>query len=247
MVDIRFWNKLKQEKESFVEIVSKIKDGDMLLRNRFINDYKPFILKSVSQVTGNKNDVESSEEFSIALMAFNEALECYDPEKRHLFVDFSRQVMKRRIIDYMRSSKKNNIILPFSCFNDSGNNDFEEKYLKDINSDHSTDFEIKEEFDSFEKKIKEFKITVEDLVTCSPKHRDTRELCLNIAKIIADDDVLYKKFIDKKTLPFSELVKRVNLCQRSIERNRKFIIAMVLVLKSDLEVLKSYIAYNIGR
>ncbi len=247
MVDIRFWNKFKQDKESFIDIVSKIKNGDTLLRNRFISDYKPFILKSVSQVTGIKNDVESSEEFSVALIAFNEALECYDPEKKHLFVDFSKQVIKRRLIDYIRSSKKNNVFLPFSSFNDSEKNDFEEKYLKDINSDYSTDLEIKEEFYSFEKKIGEFKITVKDLVTCSPKHRDTRELCLNIAKIIADDDLLYKKLIDKKTLPFSDLVKRVNLCQRSIERNRKFIIAMVLVLKSDLEVLKSYIAYNIGR
>ncbi len=246
MVDIRFW-KSKREKESFIEIVRKIKNGDTLLRNRFINDYKPFILKSVSQVTGNKSDVESSEEFSVALIAFNEALECYDPEKKHMFVDFSKQVMKRRIIDYIRSAKRNNIFLPFSSFNDSGNNDFEEKYLKDTSSDYSTDFEIKEEFYNFEKKIGEFKITVEDLVTCSPKHRDTREICLNIAKIVADDDILYNKLLVKKTLPFSELVKRVNVCQRSIERNRKFIIAMVLVLKSDLDVLKSYISYNIGR
>ncbi|MDP4182783.1 MAG: RNA polymerase sigma-I factor [Bacillota bacterium] len=247
MVDIRFWNKIKREKESFIDIIKRIKDGDILLRNKFISDYKPFILKSVSQVTGNKKDVESSEVFSIALIAFNEALECYDASKNRLFTDFSKQVIKRRIIDYMRSSQKASNILPFSYFNDSGNYDFEEKYLKDTYSDHTIDFEIKEEFCSFEKKISEFKMTVEDLITCSPKHRDTRAACLKIAKIVADDDILFKKLMDKKSLPFSELVKRVDLCQRSIERNRKFIIAMVIVLKSDLEVLKNYIIHSIGR
>jgi len=42
-----------------------------------------------------------SDEYSIALIAFNEAIESYDLDKKTKFVSFSKQVIKRRLIDYL--------------------------------------------------------------------------------------------------------------------------------------------------
>ncbi|WP_010250840.1 RNA polymerase sigma-I factor [Acetivibrio cellulolyticus] len=247
MLNLQLYNKLIHEKESLIEIIRKIKNGDLLLRNKFIDDYKPFILKCVSQITGKKNNLVHSDEYSIALIAFNEAIECYDIERKSMFTKFSSQVMKRRIIDYMRSTKKNDITLPFSYFSDSSSSDFEEKYLHDISSDYSGSFDVKEEIKNLELKMLEYKITIEDLISCSPKHNDTRRLCLNVAKIVVENDLLYQILQTNKTLPYKELTKRINLCQRTLEKNRKFIIAMVFVLRSDMDVLKNYIADTIGR
>jgi len=245
---------LRHEKDSFVEIIKRIKAGDALLRNKFIDDFKPFILKCVSQFVGKKSNLTQSDEYSIALIAFNEAIESYNLEKKTLFVSFSKQIIKRRLIDYLRSTKKNNITVPFSYFNDFNtgfndysNNNFEEKYLYDKNSDYSTEFETKEEINNLELKICEYKMTIEDLIECSPKHRDTINLCLNVANIIIENESLYKAFMEKKILPYKELTKHVNLCRRTLEKNRKFIIAMVFILKSDLEILKKYIYDTIGR
>lgn len=254
MINFRSYNLLRHEKDSFVEIIKRIKAGDALLRNKFIDDFKPFILKCVSQFVGKKSNLTQSDEYSIALIAFNEAIESYNLEKKTLFVSFSKQIIKRRLIDYLRSTKKNNITVPFSYFNDFNtgfndysNNNFEEKYLYDKNSDYSTEFETKEEINNLELKICEYKMTIEDLIECSPKHRDTINLCLNVANIIIENESLYKAFMEKKILPYKELTKHVNLCRRTLEKNRKFIIAMVFILKSDLEILKKYIYDTIGR
>lgn len=247
MISFKSYNILRYEKDSFLEIIKKIKDGDVLLRNKFIDDFKPFILKCVYQLVGKKNNLAQSDEYSIALIAFNEAIESYNLDKRTMFVSFSKQVIKRRLIDYLRSTKNNNVTVPFSYLNDYNTSTFEERYLYDKNSDYSSDFDTKEEIKNLELKICEYKMTIEDLIECSPKHRDTIILCLNVANIIIENEFLYQTFRNKKTLPYKELTKRVNLCRRTLEKNRKFIIAMVFVLKSDLEILKKYIYDTIGR
>jgi len=254
LINLGSYNLLRHEKDSFLEIIRRIKDGDNLLRNKFIDDFKPFILKCVSQLVGKKNDLTQSDEYSIALIAFNEAIESYDLDKKTKFVSFSKQVIKRRLIDYLRSTKKNNVAVPFSyfndcnsSFNDSSTGNFEEKFLYDRNSDYSIDFEAREEIKNLELKICEYKMTIEDLIECSPKHRDTIILCLNVANIIIEDESLYQMFNKRKTLPYKELTERFNLCRRTLEKNRKFITAMVLILKSDLEVLKKYIYDTLGR
>ncbi|HOM02341.1 MAG TPA: RNA polymerase sigma-I factor [Acetivibrio sp.] len=254
MINFSSYNLLQQEKDSFLEIIKKIKEGDTLLRNKFIDDFKPFILKCVSQLVGKKNNLTQSDEYSIALIAFNEAIESYDLNKKTKFVSFSKQVIKRRLIDYLRSTNKNVVTVPFSYlnnyntgFSEHSNNTFEEKFLYDKNSDYSIEVETKEEIKNLELKIYEYKMTIEDLIECSPKHRDTIVLCLNVAKIIIENESLYQSFRERKILPYKELAERFNLSRRTLEKNRKFIIAMVFILKSDLEILKKYIYDTMGR
>lgn len=246
LLSLKSCSVLKLERDSFLEIIQKIKNGDVLLRNKFIDDYKPFILKCVYKLVGKKDNLVQSDEYSIALIAFNEALDAYNFDKNTLFISFSKEIIRRRIIDYLRSTKKNDITLPFSYFNDYDSS-FEEEYLCDISSDYCSDFDSKEEIKDLEIKMHEYRITIEDLIDSSPRHRDTRILCLNIAKIIVENEPLFKIFVNKKILPYNELSEHVNLCRRTLEKNRKFIIAMVLVMKSDLDVLKKYIFDTIGR
>lgn len=236
----------KQEADSFLDIIQRIQDGDVLLRNKFINDYKPFILNCVYKLIGKKENLLQSDEYSIALIAFNEALDSYDAGKNTMFVSFSKEIIRRRIIDYLRSTKKNNMTLPFSYFS-SSDSSFEEEFMLDTATDYSSNFDAKEEIKNLEQKMKGFNLSIQDLINSSPKHRDTRVLCLNVAKIVVENELLYRKFIEKKTLPYNELRQHVDLCRRTLEKNRKFIIAMVLIMKSDLDVLKKYISDTIGR
>jgi len=43
LINLGSYNLLRHEKDSFLEIIRRIKDGDNLLRNKFIDDFKPFI------------------------------------------------------------------------------------------------------------------------------------------------------------------------------------------------------------
>jgi RNA polymerase sigma factor len=237
-------NKFWQNSEPIKDIVKKIKSGDNQLKEVLINDYKPFIIKVVSKTIGKYVDLENSEEFSIGLIAFNEAIECYNEDKSPSFLSFAETVIKRRIIDYIRSNYKNSKVYPFTYFENEDNEDkksFEENCLIVDSSSQFDNIEVKEEIILFTKKLGEYGIKLKDLVESVPKHMDSKRLSIKIARILAENKELSEKLEKKKNIPMVDLLKLVNVNHKTVERNRKFILAVYVILNSKLDVLKSYI------
>ena len=223
------------------DIVAKIQKGDNELREDFINEYKPFILKAVSKVTKRFVEIENSEEYSIGLMAFNESIDSYDTKYKRGFFSFSSQVIKRRIIDFIRKNANDKKTLPMTYYQKEDGVNFEEKYLTDEGSGQFENIEVEEEIIMFKNELKKYGITLKDLADCAPKHNDSKILCLNIARAIAGNDILYEKFMRTRNIPLTELLEKVKVYHGTVSRNRKYIIALTLIIKSELEVIKSYV------
>jgi len=241
---LHIFNKLHRKSEPLGDIIEKIKNGDATLREKLIDDYKPFITKVVSKTTGMYVDLKNSEEFSIGLIAFNEAIDCYDVNKNAGFLSFADTVIKRRVIDYKRKDYKNSNVYPLTYFDNDENeysNPFEEKYLTIDASSQFDNIETKEEIVLFIKKLKEFGIELKDLVKSAPKHLDSKRLSISIARILVKNKELSEKLEKKKNIPMVDLMKLVDVNHKTIERNRKFIISVYLILKSELEVMQGYV------
>lgn len=244
MTILHLFDRFRQNSEPIKDSVKKIQAGDTALKERFLNDYKPFVLKVVSKTTRKYADVESSEEFSIALIAFNEAIECFYEEKNSNFLKFAETVINRRLIDYYRSNKKHNNVYPFTYFENENENEgysFEERYLKVEESSQFSNIETREEIEFFIKKLGEFGISLKDLVEKSPKHLDSRRLSIKIARVMSENKDISEKLEESKKIPMKELMRHVDVNHKTIERNRKFILAVYLVLTSKLEVMKGYV------
>jgi DNA-directed RNA polymerase specialized sigma subunit len=93
--------------------VRLIQAGDPDLRNQVITDCLPYI-KGVLRRMLQIPDIEQSDEFSIALSAFNAALDHYVSETNVPFLRFAGLVINRRIIDWLRQQRKNRQVLTFS-------------------------------------------------------------------------------------------------------------------------------------
>jgi len=231
------------KQDLLVKKLERIKAGEDSLRDELINEYKPFIIKVLSKTTGRYIDVKNGEELSIGLMAFNEAITSYKLEKESSFLTFAELIIKRRIIDYYRSNENEKKTCLFSQFVDEEGeyNNFEERYLVDTKKSQAETYEIKEEIVAIELQLAEFDIKMKDLVNKAPKHIDSKRHAIQIAKLIAENQELYDKLIKKKSMPMNDLMNMVKVDHKTIERNRKFIIAICLILRSDLEILKGYI------
>ena len=80
----------KKQKSSLEDKVLLIQQGDLTtLQNELIHSYKPFIAKTVSSVC-KRYIHESDDEFSIGLIAFNEAIQKYHSRKGELINQFFR-------------------------------------------------------------------------------------------------------------------------------------------------------------
>ncbi|URM31952.1 RNA polymerase sigma factor SigI [Cytobacillus firmus] len=234
----------KKRKKSLEETVKLIQQGNAALNNELIESYKPFIAKTVSSVC-KRYIHESDDEFSIGLIAFNEAIQKYSPDKGSSLISFSEVLIKRRVIDYIRKQSKFQNL----SFNGASNLEDDDTASSAIEDELSiedyrkkTDEELrKEEIVQFTQILQEFGLTFSDLIEQSPKHADARKNAMTVAKILVDNEELKSILFDKKKLPIKQLEGYVSLSRKTIERNRKYIIAISLILTGDYVFLKDYI------
>ena len=64
---------------------------------------------------------------------------------------------------------------------------------------------------------------------------------MDVAHVIMEDEQLIQFLFDKKSLPMKQLVDRVQVSRKTIERQRKYIIAIVLILAGEFQMLQEYI------
>ncbi|PAE25264.1 RNA polymerase sigma factor SigI [Bacillus sp. 7894-2] len=234
----------KKRKKSLEETVKLIQQGNAALNNELIESYKPFIAKTVSSVC-KRYIHESDDEFSIGLIAFNEAIQKYSPDKGSSLISFSEVLIKRRVIDYIRKQSKFQN-LSFNGVSNLEDDDTTSSAIEDELSIEDyrkkTDEELrKEEIVQFTQILQEFGLTFSDLIEQSPKHADARKNAMTVAKILVENEELKSILFDKKKLPIKQLEGYVSLSRKTIERNRKYIIAISLILTGDYVFLKDYI------
>lgn len=234
------------EDQPIEELVKKIQQGDLKLRNQFIADYQPFIVKITSQFSKRYIDPAKDDEFSIALTAFNEAINQYSEASGNSFLGFSKTVMIRRLIDYVRKEEKHKNLIPYSSFDME---DEEEYLMNPIEIIQSVKkYKASQENESRKAEICElnaelmtYDITFQDLVNVSPKHRDSREELKQIAVELAKRDDVMKKMKEKKLLPIKDVLEWAKVSRKTLERNRKYIIAVSLIYAGNYPYLKEYL------
>lgn len=241
-----FWRKretygVDKTYDNFLEIIDKIKSGDRGLRDKFINDYKPFVLSCVSKFLNKFVEIENSEEFSIGLIAFDKAIDDYDCTKNSHFLSFADLVIRRRLLNYVKQERKNSNTYPFSYFEAENDSSLEEAMIDKSIHLHFNKFEAREEILIFNKRLEKFGISMDDLVKKTPKHKDSRKMLIEIARIIAQNDVLYQKLMSKLCMPMSDLAPYIRVNPKTVEKNRKYIIAVCLAIRSDLDIIKGFL------
>ncbi|HEU4963355.1 MAG TPA: RNA polymerase sigma factor SigI [Bacilli bacterium] len=241
-----FRRKKSEETSDLNQLLARARNGEEEARDKLLRDYIPFVAKSASQATGRYIRRGQDDEFSIALTAFNEAIERYDLDRGTSFLGFADTVIKRRLIDYFRSRQAKQRDLPFSDFEVEDEEDNVINYVevqKSVEQHHKqqeTDMR-RDEIVRFTQMLGEFDISMEELVDLSPKHQDARENAMEVAKIIADQDELKQYLLTKRSLPLKALMSHVSVSRKTIERQRKYIIAISLVLIGDFDMLQDYI------
>lgn len=216
--------------------------GDEEALEKLLHSYSPFMKKTAAQVCKRFID-DHDDEFSVALSAFHEAINGFDKEKNASFLTFAHMVIRRRIIDFIRKENQRN---EFSHHFGSENADEIQDHIADSASLKS--FSAKQEADirreeigQYELMLQEYGVTFQALAKVSPSHEDARITAVQIAQLIAETEEYRDYLIQKKKLPVKEIEQLVKVSRKTIERNRKYIIAVALLLMSDLHYIKDYL------
>ena len=98
------------EEHLIVQRVYAAKDN-MEAADALISDYLPFIKSQVVKVMKRPLDINQDDEYSIALIAFHEAINGYS-KSRGSFVNYASMIIRNRIIDFWRKNNRH----ASSCF-----------------------------------------------------------------------------------------------------------------------------------
>ncbi|GAA0595801.1 RNA polymerase sigma factor SigI [Virgibacillus siamensis] len=225
------------------ELIASAQQGDTQIQNDLLEKYQPFIAKCVSEVCKRYIDAKKDDEFSIGLAAFNEAILSYSPEKGSSFLSFSKLVVKRKVIDYIRYVQKTPVAasLDETYDEEQMENPTEIVAVKEIYQKEQESWYRREEILDFKEKLRSYKLSMVELTEISPKHRDARDSAILVAKTLYNDPLLRDYVQQKKKLPIKDLETKVNVSKKTLERNRKFILAIFIVLSEDYLYLKEYL------
>ncbi len=226
--------------------IARIQNGDAALRNDLIAQYQPFIAKTAGKFCKRYIQPETDDEFSIALSAFNEAIDGFDSKAGSSFLGFAEGVIRRRLIDYVRKEQRFAGQIPQSAFEVEGDEDerFDPVDAKEAVERFERDRIAEDrrlEIETLSAQLADFGITFSDLVECSPKHEDSRRMLIGIGEQLSKNAELSGLLLAKKTLPLKEMTELVEVSRKTLERGRKYIIAVTLIHLGSFPHLKSYV------
>lgn len=220
---------------------------DSSLLNDFLQQNESFVLRYTSSVV-RRYITKSDDEWMVSFMAFSDAVKNYSPEKGG-FLRFSKLVIRRRLIDYIRSRKKLDSeisVSPSVMDSDENEDDGERKDLSAEKAVYSRigqlpDDSLKLEIESAGELFSAYGFSFWDLTSCSPKAEKTKHACAKAVVYILKNPIILNEMRSSKLLPLKLIERNTAIPRKILERHRKYIIAAAEILAGDFPCLSEYL------
>jgi RNA polymerase sigma factor len=215
----------------FKELLFQAREGNDLVRERLIRRYKPTIINTVGHVC-KRYITWSDEESSIGLLAFNRAIDTYDSTAGRTFLNYVYLLIQRDLVDHFRREQRQK----HASFDYSPNevdvstSTIEIKKSIESYQVSAQSSELVEEILELDQALAQYGISFEELEGVSPKHKETRYTLMEMAKEFIKEEDLVHHFLKKHRFPTTLFTKKTGHSTKTIERFRKYLITLVLLL-----------------
>lgn len=236
--------------DSLKSTLLSIQTGDDQTRDCFLAEYQPFVAKVASTLCKRYLEWGRDDELSIALIAFNHAIDNYKAEKGVPFLPFSRLVIENRLKDYFKKEARHQHSSLYIAASEEGEQEFSPGEIEQAWTTYQNltiEDERNQEIEELDKLLNAYGIQFDDLVDASPKHRDTRQTMIRAARNLAGEPVLMNYLKAKKMLPAKELSLATGIHRKTLEKGRKYIITLALIMDQPNEFLylRTYINFDL--
>lgn len=212
---------------------------------------RPFILRCAAD-TVHHYVTDSDDEWSVALLAFSEAVRDYEGGKGS-FRGFAAIVIKRRVLDYLRSqSRFDELSVTPDAFDGSLDEDtaggtelrVQQRMAEEAaGAADDTAERAREEIAEMQEILNAYGFSFFDLTESSPKAEKTKRSCGAAIRTLIASVALMAKMRLARLLPIKELSAESGVVRKILERHRKYIIASAEILDGDFPILAGYLSY----
>ncbi len=216
---------------------------DLQKADDLIRDYIPFIKSEASKCI-SRFCSEQDDEFSIAMIAFHEAILGYEQD-RGAFLPYAAMLIRNRIIDFQRKEGRHQGSI--SLDEEIGDSDQtlmdqiadERNYIQESTNLEAT----KQEIEKLSTIMADFGVTFTDVADNSPKQERTLEACATAICYAIENKHLLDAMLKTKKLPLAQLVKGSGVERKTLERHRKYILVMLLIQTNGYEIIRGHLRH----
>lgn len=216
---------------------------NMQAADDLIRAYIPFIRSEASKYLF-RICTEQDDEFSIAMIAFHEAIRGYE-KGRGAFLNYASMLIRSRLTDYQRKESRHygNLSLDEESGEEGGT-------LMETIADSRDSMEesvnlaaTKQEIEELSRVMADFGVSFSDVADNSPKQERTLEACKSAIQYAAENRQLLDELLQTKKLPMAQLVSGSGAERKTLERHRKYILAMLLIQTNGYEIIRGHLRH----
>jgi RNA polymerase sigma factor len=228
-------------------LLSLARSGDEQAREQLIRTYRSYIVEVAAGYCGRQLEWENDDELSISLLAFSEAIDTYNPSSGKEFRNYARMVIKNRLIDYFRKEARHRHLPLEGPSQDSEEvPQWEAKMAWEQYREDQLAQERAEEMACFEQVLQFFGFSLGELERSCPKHRDTRDTLVRVARFLASREDLATYVNRYKQLPLKELSRATGVSRKVLKHGRQYILAVFLIVsRNDFSHLRSLFSLSL--
>ena len=207
-----------------------------------IQAYIPFIRSETSKYL-SRLSTERDDEYSIAMIAFYEAIMGYE-KGRGAFLGYAALLIRSRLIDYGRKEARHqgHISLEEEMGGEDG------RTLMDTladEHDYYGEFAHREvtrqEIQELAAVMESFGVSFSDVADNCPKQERTLSACAKVIRCGVENRELLHELLRTRKLPLSQLAALSGVERKTLERHRKYILAMLLIQTNGYECIRGHL------
>lgn len=177
------------------------------------------------------------------MMAFYEAIMGYE-KGRGTFLSYAAMLIRSRLIDYSRKEARHQGHI--SLYEENSSED--ERSLVDTLADERDYYEESAHREATRQEIEElaavmasFEVSFADVADNCPKQERTLETCAKAIRYAGENKQLLSELLRTGKLPLAQLVQGSGAERKTLERHRKYILAMLLIQTNGYEIIRGHL------
>jgi RNA polymerase sigma factor len=209
-----------------------------------IRQYMGFIRAETAKFIKRAPIDGQDEELSIAMLAFYEAILGYE-QNRGAFLSYASRGIRNRMIDHYRKEKKHAKVISLHAPLQDEDDDISkldrlEDPKNEIEASHRR-AAAREEIEEFERKLGEFGITFSEVADNCPRQERTLASCQRVLAAAKLHPEIFDILLESKKLPISSLAEKSGTDKKTLERHRKYLIAVLLAFTNGYEIIRGHL------
>lgn len=212
--------------------------------DQLIGDYLPFIRAETAKFLKRPPEEGRDDELSIAMIAFHEAIGGY-AKHRGSFLKYASMLIRSRLIDYARKERRHRQTVSLdapAAGEESASLGETLPEERDHPEESAHRQATRQEIEELSRQMGEFGVGLSDVADNCPKQERTLSACRRAVEYAKENPWLLDELLETKRLPLGKLSDGSGVERKTLERHRKYLVALLLIYTNGYEIIRGHLA-----